>query len=219
MFGCLSRLGCLVIALALAAAGWYWRATWIPKVRALVKAEVPAVTDKTWAPITSEGAQRTLAAMQRLSGQRGPAYITVTAADLASYLLGGALARVVESDSAPEAAVIEGKLFVRTRVKIADLGGAQALGPLASLFDSSEPVVIGGILEPVREGLAQYRLTDVSVKELKVPRAAMAKLVARWGRTVRPEGVAADALPLELPSYVADLRVSNGKITLYKKTE
>lgn len=219
MFGCLGRLGCLVIALALAAAGWYWRATWIPKARALVKAEVPALADQTWAPITSAGGERTLAAMQRLSGRSGPSYVNVSAADLASYLLGSALARVAESDSAPEAAVIDGKLFVRTRVKIADLGGAQALGPLASLFGSSEQVVIGGLLEPVRDGLAQYRLTDVSVKELKVPRAAMAKLVARWGRTVRPAGVASDALPLELPPFVADLRVSNGKITLYKKTE
>jgi hypothetical protein len=32
----------------------------------------------------------------------------------------------------------------------------------------------------------------------------------------RPVGVNEDALPLVIPSYLADARIDNGKITLYK---
>jgi hypothetical protein len=32
----------------------------------------------------------------------------------------------------------------------------------------------------------------------------------------RPAGIDDDALPLPLPAYIGDIRVANGKVTLYK---
>jgi hypothetical protein len=41
-------------------------------------------------------------------------------------------------------------------------------------------------------------------------------LIGRFDHGNRPAGVDADALPLPLPAYVGDIRVANGRITLYK---
>ncbi|MBX6331648.1 MAG: hypothetical protein IRY91_07360 [Gemmatimonadaceae bacterium] len=42
------------------------------------------------------------------------------------------------------------------------------------------------------------------------------RLLARLARAPRPSGVAADALALTVPPYIADVRIHDGKITLYK---
>jgi hypothetical protein len=38
-------------------------------------------------------------------------------------------------------------------------------------------------------------------------------------RGTRPVGVDTDALPLPLPSYIGDIRMANGKVTLYKNVQ
>ena len=54
---------------------------------------------------------------------------------------------------------------------------------------------------------------------LKIPRPALLSLVERWGPAKRPEGVDKDALPVILPGYIADLRVRDDRITLYKTVQ
>lgn len=214
--GCLRNIGCAVTLLVLGAAGWHWRDAWMPRAKEIVRASMPDTAAPGWEPLTKAGAQRTAERVQRLNSPTGPAYVNVAAADFASYLLGAALTRLAEVDSAPEALVEDGQLFLRTRIRIADLGGRESLGPLGDMFQDAEPLVIAGRLEPVRAGLAQYRLTEVALRDLKVPDAAIARLVARWGPPMRPSGVADDALPIDLPSFIGDLRLVNGRVTLYK---
>jgi hypothetical protein len=219
MIRLLGRLFRALLLMALGAAAWHWRDVWMPKARQVISATLPDGAAPGWTPITSEGAQRTLTRVQRLSSPTGPAYVNVSAADFSAYVLGSALTHLAETDSTPQALVDDGKLWLRTRIRLEDLGGRESLGPLASVFSDAEPVLIAGRLEAVRPGLAQFRLTDVAVKELKVPPAAVARLVAQWGPLGRPEGVAADALPIELPPYVGDLRLGSGRVTLYKTVE
>ena len=38
-------------------------------------------------------------------------------------------------------------------------------------------------------------------------------------RGARPEGVTDDALPLVVPSYIGDVRIGQGKVTLYKSVK
>jgi hypothetical protein len=45
------------------------------------------------------------------------------------------------------------------------------------------------------------------------------QLVSRMTKGERPAGLSADGLPLPIPHYVGDIRVANGKITLYKNVE
>jgi hypothetical protein len=219
MFRLIGRIFWAIVFMAIGAAAWNWRDVWMPRARQVISATLPDGAAPGWAVITAEGAQRTLTRAQRLSSSTGPAYVNVAAADFAAYALGSALVQIAETDSTPEALAEDGKLWLRADVRLADLGGREALGPLAAMFNDAEPVLIAGRLEAVRPGLAQFRITDAALKELKVPSAALSRLVSRWGPADRPDGVSPDALPVQLPSYVADLRVTNGRVTLYKTVE
>lgn len=216
MFKLFRRIGCAILLLVIGAAAWHFRDHWLPKARSLVAARLPDASAAGWSPLTRAGAQRTAERVQRLNRPTGPAFVNIAAADFASYILGAALTRLAEVDSAPEALVDDGLLYLRTRIRLADLGGRESLGPLSPMLDDPEPLVMGGRLETVRAGLAQYRLTEVAVRDFKVPELAVTRLVARWGPATRPAGVARDALPIELPSFIADVRLVNGGVTLYK---
>lgn len=216
MFGFIRKVGCAIILLVIGAAAWHFRAEWMPRAKEIVRLRMPSATAAEWAPLTRAGAQRVTERVRRLDAPTGPAYVNVDAADFASFVLGAALVRLAEVDSAPEALVDDGKLWLRTRVRLADLGGKESLGPLSEMFADAEELTIAGRLEPVSAGLAQFRLTDVALRDLKVPGTAIRGLVRRWGPATRPAGVADDALPIELPPYVADLRLGNGRVTLYK---
>ena len=80
-------------------------------------------------------------------------------------------------------------------------------------------LLVGGTLSAVRPGLAQFRLKEVAVRNIEVPRSVVGALVRRWSPGVRPDSLATYGLPVTLPNDVVDLRLQNGKVTLYKKTE
>lgn len=217
MFGCMFRMGCAILLLILGALGWQFRDKWVPKVKAMVTAEAPA-TSAGWAPITAAGGTRAKERIASLGRRGGPAYVTLTPTEFAAYVLGSALSSVAAGDTSTQAVVQDGMLYIRTRIRLADLGGKDALGPLARMFNDTEPLMVAGTLSAVRPGLAQFRLKEVSVRELKVPRSAVGTLVKRWGPTPRPDSLATDGLPVTLPNDVVDLRLADGRITLYKKT-
>lgn len=220
MFSLIRRIGCGILLLVLGAALWHFRDRWMPKAKEIIETvRLPDAGAQGWEPLTRAGAQRTAERVQRLNRPTGPAYVNVAAADFAAYILGAALTRLPDGDGRPEALVDEGLLYLRTQIRLADLGGAEALGPLSSVLADAEPLMIGGRLEAVRAGLAQYRLTEVALRDVKVPEAAVRRLVTRWGPPKRPAGVVRDALPIELPSYIADLRLVNGRVTLYKTVQ
>lgn len=217
MFGCMFRMGCAILLLVLGALGWQFRDRWVPKVKAMVTVETP-VASAGWAPITAAGGTRAKERIASLARRGGPAYVTLTPTEFASYVLGSALSTVAAGDTSTQAVVQDGLLYIRTRVRLADLGGKDALGPLARMFNDTESVMLAGTLEAVRPGLAQFRLKDVAVRDLKVPRSAVGALIKRWGPTPRPDGLATDGLAVTLPNDVVDLRIADGKITLYKQT-
>jgi len=113
--------------------------------------------------------------------------------------------------------VVDGMLFVRTRVRLADIGGRESLGAFGRMLGDTEPFLVGGTLSMVRPGLAQYHLREVAVRDLEVPRTLVRTLVERWGPGERPQGLAPDALPVVLPETVVDVRLAPGKVTFYKK--
>src|SRR5262252_8617616 len=77
--GCLGRLGCLILLVALAVGGWFTRRLWVP-----AKYLPPPPIVNTWQPVTDTGATRARQALNRLSQPRGPVYVTLTPGDVAS---------------------------------------------------------------------------------------------------------------------------------------
>lgn len=218
MFKFIFRVGCLLLLAAIGAAAWYTRGYWLPKAKQAVAVEAPA-DSAGWSAITPAGGQRARDRIAALGRRNGPAYVTLTPNEFAAYVLGSALSEVARQDSSTQAIVRDGKLYIRTSIRLADLGGKDALGPLARLFNDREPLLVGGTLEPVRAGLAQFRLKEVAVRNIEVPRKVVGTLVRRWGPPNRPDSLATDGLPVTLPPEVVDLRLADGKVTLYKKTE
>ena len=211
--GCMRRLAFLALVFLAGAAAFWWFAFERPR-----RAAEAAPTAPVWEPLTSEGAARARGAVQALSRPTGPVFTNIAGADLAAYILDELTKQLTPSAEKLEAAVIDDRLHVRAEMNINDFGGAGGLGPLASMLGDREPVEFGGTLELVRPGLAQYRIKMLRLGELSVPTPLIPRLLQRVARGARPPGLARDALPLEVPSFIADVRTGQGYVTLYKST-
>ena len=211
--GCMRRLGFLILVFLAGGSVFLWLFYERPR-----RAAETSPTAPVWEPLTPEGAARARTAVQLLSRPTGPVFTNTSGADLAAYVFDELSKQLPPSAQQLEAAVIDDRLHVRALIKISDFGGSGALGPLASMLGDREPVEFGGNLELVRPGLAQYRVKVLRLRELSVPSRMIPRLLQRVARGARPPGLAEDALPLEVPSFIADVRIGQGQVTLYKST-
>ncbi len=218
MFGCLRRIGCLVILVAAALAAWYWRDAWYPKVRARLHlpASHAAASAVRWEPLTPAGAARARSACDRLQEQNGPVYVNVSPADLAALMLDSTMHRLSPSATNVEASAHDERLYLRAQVRVADLGGAPTLGPLSSVLDGMQELTIGGRLEILKAGRAQFHVQEIQLKELTLPAALIPRLLARFNARGADPTLAADAIPVHVPKELADVRVAKGHVFLYK---
>ena len=109
--------------------------------------------------------------------------------------------------------------------------------------DGTDTLFIAGPVEPVRPGVAQFRVRELRLKGVDVPPRFIPPLVrtlrqqgeqrlrarrertgasagtkADLGNDIDLAGLADDGLPIPLPASVSDVRVVNGKLTLYRAT-
>jgi hypothetical protein len=218
MFGCLRNVGCLVVVLLLAVALWFTRARWLPLLPGRGAPEVTAA-EGVWEPVTRAGAERARLAIQGLGQRSGPVYANLRAGDVASYVFLSLQRELPPSAQNVAAAVIGDRLYVRADIALRDVGGAEILGPLASFLSDQETMMFGGTFEVVRPGLAQFHVRELKLRELSVPQKMIPRLLTRISRGSRPEGLAADALPLVVPEQIGDVRVARGRVTLYKSVQ
>lgn len=218
--GCLRRIGCIILVLLalVAAAAWYTRDRRYHR-GAAVGARDPNAVGVEWEPLTPEGAERARTAVTSLGQRAGPVYANTRAGDLAAYLFTGLQRQLPPSAQDIRAAVIGDRLYVKALVNLADFGGAKVLGPLAGFLSERDTVTFGGNFELLRQGLAEFHVREIKLRQLSVPERAIPRLLAQIRRGARPEGVSDDALPLEVPAYIGDVRVGQGRVTLYKNVK
>ena len=216
MFGCVRKLGCLVVLL-LAVVLYLTRGLWYERVRARIDGrDSSAVTASEWEPLSPAAAQRGERSVQSLGGRTGPVYVNLRPGELASYVFLGLGDQLPPSAQDARAAVIGDRVYLKTTLSLSDLGGADVLGPLGGFMAERDTVQLGGDFEVLRPGTAQFRVRELKLREFSVPAALIPKLVGRIRRGEIPEGVAADALPLRIPVYIGDVRIGKGRITLYR---
>ena len=211
--GCVRRLGCLAVIVLALAAGWMLRGRIFPR------RDRPAATAAdsiVWETLNEARALRGREAVARLGRPSGPAFVTLTGGEVSSYIMSALMRQLPLSADSLEAAVIADRLHVRASVKVAELVNVAALGGLRSVLRERERVTFGGQFEIVRPGLVQYRLRELRIREFALPRKLLPVIVTRISRGTRPEGVAPDALPLEIPRHIGDARIGNGRVTLYR---
>jgi hypothetical protein len=214
--GCLRRVGCVVLVVALAIGLWITQDKWM---RLFGRSRATESTvERVWQPISPEAAARGRQAIEGLSSARGPVYVNLTANEIASYVVQAAGGAFPASSDSVEAAVIGDVLYVRAIVPTKDIASSGVLGPLGGLLNEREKVSLGGAFRVVRPGLSEFQLRDVKLREFSVPKAAIPRLVQQITRGRKTPGVADDALPVPTPTSLADVRIANGRVTLYKST-
>lgn len=217
MGGILKAIGCLTVLLVIAAVGYFSRGKWmryipgLPRDTVLVVASAP-----TWQPLTPTGAQRARGALERLRSPRGPAFVTVNPGDLAAYIFQELSRTLPSSADSIEAAVIGDRLYVRAVVKVADLVEKGSMGPLSLLLGDRERVLIGGTLRILRPGFAELAVKEFKIRDLNVPQALIPRIVREMSRGERPPELAPDGIPLRTPEFIGDVRVEDGRVTMYK---
>jgi hypothetical protein len=216
MFSCLGRLGCLLAAVLLVAVAWFTHDAWYPKLRARLGAAPPPLSAATWEPLTAAGALRGRAAFDSLLRKNGPVFVNLTAGDFASFVLDEVLHGFSPAATQAEALARDDRLYLRAQVSVADLGGPQTFGPLSGLVEGKQELTVRGRVEVLSPGRAQFRIDQVAFKDLKLPSAIIAKLVARVASKDRDSTVADDAIPVRVARELADVRIGKGRVTLYK---
>ncbi len=214
MIGCLRRVGCLAVLLVLVAVAWFTRERWTSRMPFRARA---TPTGATWESSTAEGARRAESAIRRMQSSSGPVFVNVTAAELLAHVAPALTKALPRSMDSIQAAVIGERLYLRARVRIADLGGKAALGPLAALLGERERVQLGGVLRVVRPGLLEFQVKEAAVRGLALPQGIIPALIKQLARGERPLDVSADGIPIVTPDYIGDVRVAGGRITLYKR--
>jgi hypothetical protein len=213
--GCLSRIGCLALLIVIALVAWLTSDRWWPRLTGHAPVTVMA---PVWEPITPQGAERTRELLARLSKPTGPVFGNLSGADVASYVFDALAKQLPPSADSVEAAVIGDRLYIRASVRLKDLGGTSVLGPLAGMLGDRERMQFGGTFHVVRPQLAEYQVKDIKIRDFSIPPTMIPRVLRQTERGSRPDGLSPDGLPLVVPSYLGDVRIANGRVTLYKTT-
>lgn len=218
MGGCLRSIGCVVLLVVLGAAAWLFRGEWEPVVRRVARGSLssPDQSAAHWEPITAQGSSRANEAIDRLGAKSGPVFANVAPGDLASYVFDALTKQLPPSASNVEAAAIGEQLAIRADVRLADFGGPASFGPVAGMLSDREPVQFTGTLAITQPGAAVFQVGSVRIKDFAVPQAMIPGILQRMGHIPRPAGTSPNGLPFAVPRFIADVRVHDGKITLYK---
>jgi hypothetical protein len=238
--GCLSRVGCLVVLAGGAAVGFWLYGDRFPSElsRAAVQASekagevskgvvgtTPAVYRDSvraaekkiaWVGIgRASGAKPP--SLSRLTRRNGPAYVTLGATELAALVGGAVRGQLPQSAQRLQLALQDERLLLRAAIDVSEIAGDGTLGRLlGTALAGRDSLRLAGTLDLVRPGLAQYRVSDLRVKGIDVPPRLIPTVLGALRRGERPEGLAENGVPLEIPKAVADIRLVNGRLTLYR---
>jgi len=215
--GCIARIGCLAMVVLLALAGWLTRDQWLPKLTGH-SATGGSVAESTWQPLSPEAGSRGKRKIDELSSGSGPVFTNLTASEVASYVFQTVARTIPQSADSAEAAVIGDALYVRAVVPVREIAGTGVLGPLGGLLNDRERLQLGGSFHVLRPGLSEFVVREIKLRDFRVPTGAIPRLVQQISRGNRPEGVAPNALAVTTPRSLADVRIANGRVTLYKTT-
>jgi len=220
MTGCFRRLGCLVLIIALVAV-WYWYArvgpSTSPTAPATSATTGAVVTNTGWEPITQNDADRGRIAVESLAQRSGPVFANLSPAEAASYIFLVVAKQLPPSARNAQASISGDRLNVRSEVDMKDFGGAGQLGTLGMLLGDRDSVLLGGTIHMIKPGLAEFMVQQAKIGRLDVPEKLIPKLITQMKKQGKQvEGIAPNGLPMVMPSYISDVRIANGKITLYK---
>jgi hypothetical protein len=219
MKGFFRRLGCLIIILLILACIWYWYARVDSRKSTTTTSGSATAVASGWQPLTAADADRGRIAVQSLGNRSGPVFANLTPAEAASYIFTVVAKQLPPSAQNAQAAIIGDRLYVRSDVDLKDFGGSKSLGPIGMLLGERDSVRFGGTINMLKPGLGEFLVQEVKLGRFDVPNALIPRLLTQMKRGKQVEGISQNGLPMVMPAYISDVRISNGKITLYKSVK
>ncbi len=226
MFGCFRRLGCLVFLLILAVVAWFNR----DRLEAMYRryAGGPPAIDSS-AVIRAPGGWENLSTEKAASGKKkveslgvpksGPGYVNLTPGEASSFILSSVVKQLPASTQQVTTSVKGDRLYVRGSMDLAELGGASALGPLGAMLGTRDTIQLGGTIKVLSPGSGEFKVQDVKVGAFPIPSALIPKLVGRMRKGTLPDGISAQGIPMKIPAYIGDVRIADGRLTVYKTNQ
>lgn len=226
--GVVSRLAGTAVLVAGAVGGWWW---WnggslpLPDAMARVSggardsmstAPAEGLATARWWPVNAAMSDDASKRLLMLNRRVGPAVVTLNAGELASFLVKPFQLQLPLSAQDAKVAVVGDMIYIKALVPLSDMGGEAILGPLRIALDRRDTVTIGGTFDLVDRGVAQFRIREVIMGEFSVPRPLVPRLIASTRRGALDARYAEDAYPVQLPSYVGDVRIARGQISVYR---
>ncbi len=213
MFGCIRKLGCLVMLL-LIGGGLYLYMN--KNDGASTSSTSPVSRRPMWEPITALNAERGRREVEALRNSRGPVFANLTGAEAASFIFLSAAHQMPKGAESASASVQNDELVVRAAVRLSDFGVKKVLGPLAGILGERDTLLLGGHINIVQPGLGEFQVTRLKIGNLSVPSPLIPRILNEIRKGDRPVGISANALPMPVPEYISDVRIANGRITVYK---
>lgn len=217
MFGCIRKLGCLVILLAIAGGAYLYMNGWRPFGDTPAQ-KTTTVARPLWEPVTALNAERGRRQVESLRDSRGPVFANLTGAEAASYIFLSATRQLPKGAEHASASVQGSELIVRAEVPLAEFGAKKVLGPLAGILNDKDTLLLGGHINVVQPGLGEFVVTRLKVGKMTVPSPLIPRLISEIRKGERPVGIAPNALPMPVPEFISDVRIVNGRVTVYKNT-
>lgn len=211
MFGCIRKLGCLVILAVAIAAAYFWWAR-VPDDEDAASG-APAVV---WEPLSPALGAQGRASVDALGA--GQAYAALSAGQVASYIF-LEMANGLPQSADLEAAVINDRLAVRGLVSLADIGGAKILGPLAQMLSERDTLLLSGTINVLATGEGQFVVRELRFGSFRAPSGIIPRIVRQIDKTEDRGPMSPNAISLPLPPGVADVRVGGGLVTLYRRPQ
>jgi hypothetical protein len=206
--GCLRRLGCLVLLLAMVAAAYLYRdrlAALYHRLRG-----IPEPAPIVFTPPAPGAAAKAEGALDRLARRGGPAYVDLDAAQLAGLISSQLAPGPHPALDSIAVALGTDRVEVRGSLDVSVLP-RKLLGPLAAALGAREPVTAGGRLS-VADGQVWWTIDALKLHDFAFPRPVIPALLGSMGLP----GLRGAAIPLPLATGVGDLRVSPAGVRVYR---
>jgi hypothetical protein len=175
-----------------------------------------ATSPVAWASL-GDASQSGADILGALAQPTGPAYVTVSAADLAAVLSGGLARALPASANSAQVAIDDNLVRLRAVIPLRELGGDGIPALIGGVLTDRDTVEMAGTLELAHAGVAQYRVRELRVRSIDIPPRLIPPLMRSLrNRAMQRDSLPGDAVGIPLPRSVADVRVSRGQVTLYK---
>lgn len=224
--GCLTRVGCLAVVLAVGGGAYWLYGDQLPGKLGQLAGRATGTTSTAgrgpvarpivWASLndaTADGGD----AIARLGRANGPQYVTLGAGDLAGFLASALARNLPRSSIDPQVALVGDRILLRAVVDLRDFAGQGAFGSvIGAAMSGRDTLFLSGTLHALRPGMAQYRVRELRLKGVDVPPRVIPSLIGTIRPRVSVDSLAADAMPIPMPRFVSDVRVAQGRLTLYR---